>query len=641
MQPEPRRKSARNQKPDPPPEPSPPKQPPAKEKRKHTPAKEKTVQSAKSATPAPPPLPTKIGPGQPIPELKEPQPVDLPDSEWQTVTESGVLKAALERSRQKWMTPGIFELYYSKAGKKRLPGHKEREKEKEKDKDKGENGVEEKDSVKAKQMKREGNCKLYIDPHQWDVTIWTMREHTAPPPLKPKPPAHQPVTYGNHGQYHGGYAASHPYNYQSHNTAPKHPPPPPKQTPSKPPQPPPPARPTPTRPPATETSTPAPKPAPDPVIHMLAERANTNYKLRDVMKIVARGGATKEQLEYFQGHIDELNELLDAQKEAQAQKAQPPPPPARPPVPAHIASATPPGTPGRQTSIPSRPGNAPAQGTPSMPSTATPTPAKPTPSASAPPNMPQQPPMTYYTPPPQPSPFGHYPPPQTTSAAKATSQSPAPPPPSHQQQQQHQPQPQQRPPPQPQLQHPQQQQHRPPPQPQPQLQPPQAVQPPPPPQPTYRALCIDFNTNGDRLLFPRETILEALPGNQVLASFLKVQKIDLAAMNTLARSNMYYQALKEYYQPVTVRFRAADGNPGVLACLWRWVKPADEVRKHMDDVMDRCLPADVVEIAARLPREGTRAALGERDTSVGTPRESVELVGTPVEGREKKRVKRR
>lgn len=132
-----------------------------------------------------------------------------------------------------------------------------------------------------------------------------------------------------------------------------------------------------------------------------------------------------------------------------------------------------------------------------------------------------------------------------------------------------------------------------------------------------------------------------MPGNQVLASFLKVQKIDLAAMNTLARFNSHYQALKEYYQPITVRFRAADSNAGVLGCLWRWVKPADEVRKYMDDVMDRCLPADVVEIAARLPREGTKAALGERDPSVGTPRESEERVGTPVEGRERKRVRRR
>ncbi|KAK8173731.1 hypothetical protein IWX90DRAFT_484659 [Phyllosticta citrichinensis] len=632
MQPEPRRKSARNQKPDPPPEPTPPKQAPNKDKRKHTPAKEKTVQPAKSATPAPPPLPTKLGPGHPIPELKEPQPPDLPDSEWQTVTESGVLKAAIERSRQKWMTPGIFELYYSKAGKKRLPGHKEREKEKEKDKDKGENEADEKDSVKAKQMKREGNCKLYIDPHQWDITIWTMRENTVPPPPKPKPPVHQPVTYGNHGQYHGGYAASHPYRYQSPTAAPKHPPPPPKQTPSRPPQPPqppPPARPTRTRPPAAEVNTPAPKPAPDPVIHMLAERANTNYKLRDVMKIVARGDATKEQLEYFQGHITELNERLEAQKkaqaQAQAQKAQPPPPAARPPVPAHIASVTPPATPAQQTPVPPRTGNGPPQGTPSIASTSTPTPAKPTPSSSAPSNMPQQPPMTFYTPPPQPSPFGHYPPPQPTSAVTAPTKSPAPPPPQHHQQQQ------------------QQQQHQRPPQPHQHphpAPPPQPVQPPPPPQITYRALCIDFNTNGDRLLFPRETILEALPGNQVLASFLKVQKIDLAAMNTLARSNSYYQALKEYYQPITVRFRAADSNPAVLGCLWRWVKPADEVRKYMDDVMDRCLPADVVEIAARLPREGTKAALGERDPSAGTPRESVERVGTP-EGRERKRVKRR
>ncbi|KKY19082.1 hypothetical protein UCDDS831_g05714 [Diplodia seriata] len=317
-----RRKSARNQKPEPTPaqeSPAPAKDT-AKGKRKDTPVKEKQADTP-PAPPPPPPLPTKLATGQPIPTVKEPQPASLPESDWQSVIESNVLKAALERSRQKWMTPGIFELYYSKAGKKKLPNkgkNKEEDKDKEKDKNKtkegGGDGAKEKEpseTLKAKQMKREGNCKLYIDPHQWDITLWTMRENTPPPP---------------------------------------------------------------------------------------------------------------------------------------------------------------------------------------------------------------------------------------------------------------------------------------------------------PPQPTYRALCIDFNTNGDRLLFPRETILEALPGNQVLASFLKVHKVDQATLSQLPKTQTYYSPGKEYYQPITVRFRAtspADSHStGVLQCLFRWVRPQDEVRKFMEEVMDRAEPAEDVELAARLPREG-------------------------------------
>ncbi|GME61922.1 hypothetical protein GTA08_BOTSDO04635 [Neofusicoccum parvum] len=199
--------------------------------------------------------------------------------------------------------------------------------------------------------------------------------------------------------------------------------------------------------------------------------------------------------------------------------------------------------------------------------------------------------MTYYTPPPQPGPYGHY-------------QPPPPPPP----------------------------------------QPAQAPLPPQPPQPTYRALCIDFNTNGDRLLFPRETILEALPGNQVLASFLKVQKVDHLTTSNLAKTQTYYKTLKEYYQPITVRFRA--DNPNTLQCLFRWVKPQEEVRKWMDEIMDRCEPAEDVELAARLPREGfvqegqTQGNGQEVKGKESTVKESVERPGTPVEGREKKRVKR-
>ena len=80
-------------------------------------------------------------------------------------------------------------------------------------------------------------------------------------------------------------------------------------------------------------STPAPPPATvqkstDPVIQMLAERAATDPDLKGLMRIVASGEATPEELKKFQTHIDELTRLQKAR-----QAANPPPPPQNQPLP--------------------------------------------------------------------------------------------------------------------------------------------------------------------------------------------------------------------------------------------------------------------------------------------------------------------
>lgn len=59
--------------------------------------------------------------------------------------------------------------------------------------------------------------------------------------------------------------------------------------------------------------------------------------------------------------------------------------------------------------------------------------------------------------------------------------------------------------------------------------------------------------------------------------------------------------LKEYYQPVTIRICSA--NPKVLEPLARVVKPPDEVRRYMEEVMDRAERAPEGFLALRLPRE--------------------------------------
>lgn len=93
---------------------------------------------------------------------------------------------------------------------------------------------------------------------------------------------------------------------------------------------------------------PAPKPAQDPVIQMLAQRASINPELKVLMKIVASGEASKAQLTVFQGHIDDLTNILARQNGNKSHAlqqpsvtpaSQPPRPYAQPPAPAPAPNA--------------------------------------------------------------------------------------------------------------------------------------------------------------------------------------------------------------------------------------------------------------------------------------------------------------
>ncbi|KAJ5480806.1 hypothetical protein N7539_006700 [Penicillium diatomitis] len=188
--------------------------------------------------------------------------------------------------------------------------------------------------------------------------------------------------------------------------------------------------------------------------------------------------------------------------------------------------------------------------------------------------------------------------------------------------------------------------------------------------------------SGDRYLFPEHSILEWLPNeNTILASFLIVKRVDpnvpfpidtapdagtgrkskgaskskkasktdkatatptpapadvspkqepgdeksdvkpgqaetpaVSAEKSSAESN-----LKEYWQPVTFRIHAA--SPRILEPLTRVVKPADEVRKYMKEIMDRAERAPDGFPAFRLPYEDAREAFEAENTpmSVSTP----------------------
>lgn len=54
-------------------------------------------------------------------------------------------------------------------------------------------------------------------------------------------------------------------------------------------------------------------PSQDPVIQMLAQRASADPELKVLMKIVAAGNASPQQLKVFQGHIDDLTSILQSQ----------------------------------------------------------------------------------------------------------------------------------------------------------------------------------------------------------------------------------------------------------------------------------------------------------------------------------------
>ncbi|KAJ6161399.1 hypothetical protein N7470_004795 [Penicillium chermesinum] len=75
--------------------------------------------------------------------------------------------------------------------------------------------------------------------------------------------------------------------------------------------------------------------------------------------------------------------------------------------------------------------------------------------------------------------------------------------------------------------------------------------------------------------------------------------------------------LKEYWQPVTFRIHAADSR--ILEPLTRVVKPPDEVRKYMNEIMDRAERAPDGYLALRLSREEAVEAIAAENTTASTP----------------------
>ena len=261
-----------------------------------------------------------------------------------------MLSASIERSRQKWQADGVFDRYWSKPTKKK--------------------GLGDTPNPAKETMSKLGICSMIIEPHVFEVTLYTVKDlptlypssNVHPPPLST--PQYNPFAYNPQP------AAQYPAYQSQHHTNPTQPTLPPFREgfgqfgPQGPP---------PIYNPPLPTTNPAVKPPPpgmsrsgstgqnnlqgqddepkgDPVIQMLATRAASDPGLKTLMKVVASGKADQVQLREFQDHIDELNAIL---------KSRP-----SPPIPVYDDSYHEPPPHGQQ------PGSRPADSQPSRPATA-------------------------------------------------------------------------------------------------------------------------------------------------------------------------------------------------------------------------------------------------------------------------------
>ena len=277
-------------------------------------------------------LPNRIDENSALPTL-HPGSVIGVNTQLQSIAESGVLAASLNRSRNAWLNDGLFDRFWSKPAKKK----------------KGE--VQEVSGPPKDCMNLIGTCQFVIEPHTFDVKLfgiheWRIHDHallnaparpastmtpTHPTPspapswphqatpakpsnptmstpgtsmfsstpsfsaqadVKPPPPSSKVSTALPNG-------AGSPPSTQQGTEASKSQTPQPMSTQST---------------PQVAQPSPVVNPAQDPVIQMLAQRASMDPALKSLMKIVASGSATPGQLREFQTHIDELNAIVQRQR---------------------------------------------------------------------------------------------------------------------------------------------------------------------------------------------------------------------------------------------------------------------------------------------------------------------------------------
>ncbi|KAG0640332.1 hypothetical protein HOY80DRAFT_959284 [Tuber brumale] len=331
------------------------------EKRKRTvavresrPSKHRTATPTAAEAPTPeeqastPEVPTSFTKDGPLPVIPQCQPGGLLLSDYKSVAESKVMAESLIRSQRKWVDGDIFEKFWIKPLKSRKLDPAELEKNPSKD-----------------CMTRLGNCTMSSMPHKFEIKLFgVLGLVKQPPPLPPVPqpqlqhpvqkqtlsPTPQldisenttprPGFTPHHAQSSGAGVQTPPAHYQvpqqgvtrapdlartrtnptsvtpvSHQRPtgnpgispqpstlgqPSHQGPqfqqghPPQQGPPR-------------------VAPPPVAPRPDPVIQALAIRAASDPDLKALMRIVASGKATTEQLKIFQAHIDVLTPVTSSQ----------------------------------------------------------------------------------------------------------------------------------------------------------------------------------------------------------------------------------------------------------------------------------------------------------------------------------------
>ena len=236
---------------------------------------------------------------------------------------SGVLAASIERSRQKWCTEGVFERYWAKPSRKKNVGDAP--------------------NPAKETMTKLGICSMIIEPHVFEITLYTVKDLF---PSIPIPNTQPPLLSAP--QYNP-FAPSSIYSAPLYNTPPADPHHPYQgqqypgiSQPSLPPfregfgqlgsqgQPPIYHAPLPAAAPSAPPGFPNLQkldggvsdvaegrefePKTDPVIQMLATRAASDHQLKSLMKVVATGKASQDELKVFQNHIDELNTILKSRQ---------------------------------------------------------------------------------------------------------------------------------------------------------------------------------------------------------------------------------------------------------------------------------------------------------------------------------------
>jgi len=78
-----------------------------------------------------------------------------------------------------------------------------------------------------------------------------------------------------------------------------------------------------------------------------------------------------------------------------------------------------------------------------------------------------------------------------------------------------------------------------------------------------------------------------------------------------------YDPELDYYQPITIRLYAH--QPRQLDALQKIVAPPEEVRRYMDDVMEKATRAEYVLLAMRLPRDTEQPPLVEKEEEAEKP----------------------